>query len=172
MSWDEIARREQAKRDRAARKAEREAEEIRIAKERLAEDEAIRARLAEVERQRWMTRTLRVSNKGLIDVLVHEPHKRGKNWVAIISVDPTMPGGLSRVFFDRARAKGPAKYVVPERLLAGDVLEFGADYMTSFGKKKPNRVFAKVITVTADGIEVKPYKTVEEAIDHKLVRVG
>ena len=87
-------------------------------------------------------------------------------------VDPVMPGGLSRVFFDRARSKGPAKYIVPERLVAGDVLEFGADYVQGTGKLEPNRVFASVLSVTGEGIEVKPYRTYEEAMDHKLVRVG
>jgi len=172
MSWDEIARREKAKQDRAAKRAQEEAERIESEKHRARWMAEMQAKRDEEERQRWLPKSLRVVNRGLLDVLIHCSHRRAKNWVAIVAVDPVMPGGLSRVFFDRARAKGPAKYIVPERLEVGNVLEFGADYVQGTGKVEPNRVFAMVTLVTADHIEVKPYKTYEEALDHKFLRVG
>jgi hypothetical protein len=179
MSWDEIARKEKQRIERAERRAKSEADRLNAIAERAKSDAefrvlcAERAKVdAENERQRWVQRTLRVLNRGLLDVLIHEPHHRGKNWVAIVAVDPTMPGGLSRVFFDRARPRGPAKYIVPERLEAGNVLEFGADYITSVGKAKPNRAFAFVLSTSETAIEIQPYRTYEEAIDHRLVRVG
>ena len=66
-----------------------------------------------------------------------ESHKRGKNWLAIITVDPSKPGGFDRRFAEKA--KGSSYYLLPD-WQPGDALEFGADYYYSGGgRKSPTR---------------------------------
>jgi hypothetical protein len=172
MSWDEIARKEQKRLERIERQKQADTDRLNAIVDRAKCDAACLASVEEAERQRYLPRDLRVSNRGLLDVLIYLRHRRAKNWVAIVAIDPTAPGGLSRIFFEYARRNGPAKYIVPERLEVGNILEFGADYVTSFGRTKPDRIYAFVTGVTNEAIGVHPYPTYEAATGHRLVRVG
>lgn len=88
-----------------------------------------------------MTATkLRVEMGALLDVPIYEPHKRGKNWLAVIELDPASPGGLKRRFFPRAR--GEYYYFIEPGTYA---VEFGADYYSSSYKKHPNRVYGVLV---------------------------
>lgn len=71
-----------------------------------------------------------VEHGALCSVPVYEEHKRGKNWMAIISVNPASPGGIDREFV--ARARGQYYYHV-DAALVGKPVEFGADYYTARG---------------------------------------
>jgi hypothetical protein len=102
---------------------------------------------------------LPVLNGGLLKVPVYEAHFRGSNYVAIIDVDGTCPGGLSRRFIDRG--KGAVLYMLGQ-VGALDVMEFAGDYTTSVGKKKRNRVYGVVVAKTPTELTVKPF---EDAVD-------
>jgi len=87
------------------------------------------------------------ANGALLEAPVREEHARGSNWLAVIDIDGTMPGGLSRRWVDRA--KGACLYLV-EKLALFDAVEFGADYTTSVGTKRPKRWYGVIVAKTDD----------------------
>jgi hypothetical protein len=70
--------------------------------------------------------------------------RRAKNWMAIISVAPSKPGGLERDFM--AKAKGGGRYIL-SGLEVGQPLEFGADDYNSRGRKDPTRWYGYVVKI-------------------------
>lgn len=88
-----------------------------------------------------------VANNVLLEVPIWEAHFRGSNWMAVINVDGSSPGGLSRRFMPRG--KGDCFYLL-EQLQLFDPIEFGADYTTSVGTKKRDRWYG-VVTAVTDG---------------------
>lgn len=163
-------RRRLSEEEKAARKA-KAAETVRRRQE---QRDAMQAEMRERARQiavreaaereeRLRPKTLRVVNRGLIDVLVWHDHHRSRNWVAVVEVNPTARGGLDRNFFQRA-AGNVAKAVVPEWLEAGHLLEFGADYISVAGKRTKTRIYAVVTDVTDRYLGVQPYDSLEEAV--------
>ena len=115
----------QAEKD-AAVKAENDAKEAR----RLA----LRAALALNEEDG--DESFCVEDGCLARVPVWESHSRGKNWLAVITTDPTKPGGLDRDF--AAKAKGDLYYILPA-LTPGQAIEFGGDYYSGRGSKSAKR---------------------------------
>jgi hypothetical protein len=104
---------------------------------------------------------LTVANGALLQAPVFEQHQRGSNWLAIIDVDATMPGGLSRRFLNRGR--GECLYDI-EQLALFDAVEFGADYTTSMGRKNKLR-WHGIVTAKTDGyILVEESKTGATAV--------
>lgn len=99
-------------------------------------------------------------NGSLFKSPVWEDHYRGSNWLAVIDVDGSCPGGLSRRFMPRG--KGESLYLV-EQLGLFDPVEFGADYTTSVGRKKPRRVYGIVIAITELEIVVRQHASGAEA---------
>lgn len=95
---------------------------------------------------------LTVINGSLMQAPVYEAHTRSKNWLARIDVDGTCPGGLSRKFLNTGR--GQCLYDV-EQLGLFEAIEFGADYITSMGKKHPKRWFGIVTAKTDDALWVE-----------------
>jgi hypothetical protein len=90
---------------------------------------------------------LPVANGALLEAPVYESHRRGTNYLAIIDIDGTMPGGLERHFCDSAR--GECLYLV-EKIMLFDALECAADYSTSVGKRKRIRWYGIVLAKTDD----------------------
>ena len=90
-----------------------------------------------------------IEGGALSQVPCWESHGRGKNWMALISANPNSPGGLDRDFCEKA--KGDCFYILPP-LSPGDAVEFGADYYTSNGKKRPERWHGYVVRVLEDRI--------------------
>ena len=86
-----------------------------------------------------------VANNALLEVPIWEAHYRGSNWMAVINVDGSSPGGLSRKFLPKG--KGDCFYLI-EQLQLFDPIEFGADYTTSVGTKKRDRWYGVIIAVT------------------------
>jgi len=78
-----------------------------------------------------------------------ESHSRGKNWLAIISVDPSKPGGLDRDF--AAKAHGDSYYLAPDWSI-GDAVEFGADYYSGGGRKSPTRWYGFVLRILDESV--------------------
>lgn len=93
-------------------------------------------------------------NGALLQVPVYEPHYRGTNYLAIIDVDGTAPGGLSRRFLQRG--KGESFYLI-EQLSLFDAVEFGADYTTSVGAKKRLRCYGFVAAITEMEIVIRSF---------------
>lgn len=104
---------------------------------------------------------LRIANGALLEAPVYEGHRRGKNWLAIIDVDGTAPGGLSRRFLPTAR--GECLYMV-EQMGLFDPVEFAGDYITGVGTKKPNRWYGVVIAKTDDFIDVEEAPSGAQAV--------
>lgn len=174
----DVLRRAKNRHDAAARRAREREDHARLVaslrKDREDAGTAQRAeaeRKAEAERRRWQTQTLRVVNRGLLDVLVHNADPRARNWVAVVQVDPLAPSGLRRRWFERGRARGPARYIVPG-LDRGSILEFAADHVAWSGARVPDRVYAVVLSVSEETIAVQPYKTFEDALGHQFARVA
>lgn len=137
----------------AAAKAEAESK----ADEKRAADEAEKA-AKDAARQAWREANgledgdiaLKVEDGALASVPpgCWKTHTRGKNWLAVITVDPAKPGGLDRDFCQKA--KGSSYYMVPA-IEPGQAVEFGADYYSGGGRKSPTRwygFFFKAIAQT------------------------
>jgi len=97
-------------------------------------------------------RKLTLANGALLQVPIWEKHYRGSNWLAIIDIDATQPGGLARRFVNRG--KGECLFIV-EPIGLFDALEFAADYTTSYGDKKRDRWYGVVTAKTDDFLEVE-----------------
>ncbi len=127
-----------------------EEEQAEIERKKQATREAAEA----AEREKWAPKQFVCMNGALLEVPLWEEHFRGKNWAAIIDIDPLKPGGLSRFWFQRGR--GPCLYVVPNELKVFDAIEFGADYVRGSGYKDPARWYGVVLQISADFLLVKP----------------
>ncbi len=92
---------------------------------------------------------------------VYEDNRRGKNWLAVIEADPLMPGGVYRRWLPRAR--GEFRYMV-NTLRPGAPVEFGADYVTTLGRKHPKRWYGVVRSVTDAAVEIEEVGTAVTAI--------
>jgi hypothetical protein len=95
---------------------------------------------------------LRIEDGALANVPsgLWESHKRGKNWLAVITPSPSSPGGLSRNF--AAKARGDLYYIVPDWSV-GDAVEFGADYYSGKGRKNDKRWYGFVVGFFASKTE-------------------
>jgi hypothetical protein len=95
------------------------------------------------------TFTSKLEQDAMTEVPIYETHSRGRNWLAVIEIDPKSPSGLSRNFVQKARGKF---YYFVTDLKVGDAVEFGADYYTSGGNKSPRRLYALVTEKNAERI--------------------
>ncbi|MCX7910007.1 MAG: hypothetical protein N2505_00275 [Endomicrobia bacterium] len=103
---------------------------------------------------------MEIENGAFITVPVYESHKRGKNWFARIEKNPRSPSGLDREFASHAR--GEYYYIVPNWNV-GDVVEFGADYYTSGGRKHPYREYGVIIEINKEYWKVAIFDKKSEA---------
>lgn len=97
----------------------------------------------------------------LTAVPCYESHKRGKNWAATLTIDPSSPGGLGRNFL--ARGRGEYFYNVQD-LTPGTPVEFGGDYYTGSGGKRAHRFYGVVTEITAEFAEFAEYTTGNAAV--------
>lgn len=102
-----------------------------------------------------------IEDGALIYVPIFEAHKRGKNWLAIIKADPQAPGGYARTFQPNGRGR---YYYLTGKLKPGDAIEFGADYISSGGRKTPNRWYGVVVNVSDTALRLARCATGIEAI--------
>lgn len=139
--------------------AEREAR-IKAERERWANEAEERRRPAPPPKPMEITRTDAIRLGAMESVPVYESHKRGTNWLAVITEDPSKPGGLERRFLERA--KGDFYYMVAG-LHEGDAVEFGADYSSGGGRKSEKRWYGVVTELTDDAVTFKQYPSGPEA---------
>lgn len=93
-------------------------------------------------------------NNVLLSVPVWDTSRnRAKNWLAVVDVDGTKPGGLSRRWMPRARGVG--SYMV-EQLNLFDPVEFGADRVALSGNLVQNRWYGVVVEKTGSHLLVEP----------------
>jgi hypothetical protein len=106
---------------------------------------------------------LKHDHGALTEAPIFETHKRGKNWMAIISIDPTKPGGLERKFMNRAR--GEYRYLIGD-LKEGDPIEFGADYYSCKQRKTPKRFYGVITKITETELMIEEMKTGKGAVKY------
>lgn len=124
----------------AARDAATKAEEEKRAAEKAAKEAARLAFRAEL----GLTgdeQVYRIEQGCLATVPVWEGQSRGKNWLAVISLNPKSPGGLERDF--QPKCKGDLYYDAA-CLTPGTPVEFGADYYSGGGRKNATRWYGYV----------------------------
>lgn len=92
---------------------------------------------------------------------VYDTSRRAKNWLAVIYPEPLMPGGLGRNWMPHAR--GEFLYMV-HTLRVHDPVEFGADYVTTLGRRHPKRWVGVVRTLTESVIEIEEVGSAVAAI--------
>lgn len=97
-----------------------------------------------------------VANGVLLQAPIWEKHFRGTNWLAVIDIDPMMPGGLARRFLNKG--KGECLYVL-EPLALFDPVEFGADYTTTTSKRLRERWYGVVTAITESHLFVEKCDT-------------
>lgn len=108
------------------------------------------------------TLDLDIEAGGLKQAPVWEAHKRGKNWMAKIAIDPTAPGGLKREW--ARKAFGDFTYLVERWMEPSTPVEFGADYYTGSGKKKADRWYGVIESIDATRLRLTRYATARDAI--------
>ena len=109
---------------------------------------------------------LRIENGALANVPsgCWESNRRGKNWLASIGVDPAKPGGLDRIFWDKA--KGDSYYIMSS-VKPGLAVEFGADYYSGRGRKSPTRWYGFVVRVIPATDDSPAYLVLHECVTGK-----
>lgn len=100
------------------------------------------------------------ANGALLSAPVWET-QRAKNWLAVIGIDGTKPGGLARLWLPRAR--GDCYYMV-EQLSVFDPIEFGADRIAWSGNQVKNRWYGVVIEKTPEHLLVEQVESGVQAI--------
>jgi hypothetical protein len=104
---------------------------------------------------------LRQANGALLDAPIYEDGPRRSNYLAIIDIDPTMPGGLARRFADKGR--GECLYL-SEKVDLFDAVEFASDYTTTTGNKHRARWYGVVVAKTEDCLLLEHCSTGANAV--------
>lgn len=106
---------------------------------------------------------LAIINGVLFQAPIYDSSSRGINFLAIIDVDGTQPGGLSRRWASRVRGDG--LYAV-EQIGALDAVEFAADRApyVSGGNRARNRWFGVIVEKTAEKMRVEKCKSGPAAV--------
>lgn len=107
--------------------------------------------------------TLEVDQGAFVDAPVWSTHKNAKNWAAIvIELAPKFQGGINREFFEHA--SGIYRYYVPDHLVPGTPVEFGADVDNS-KNRVVNRWYGVVTEVAADHVSFHKCADAREAVE-------
>jgi hypothetical protein len=87
----------------------------------------------------------RIELSALKDAPVYEHRRHGKNWLAVISLSDTAPGGIAREFIPGA--SGGYLYFV-KGLMPGQAVEFGADYCQTPTRRYKNRAYGVIQSIS------------------------
>jgi hypothetical protein len=135
---------------------EKDALAAKLAAEKAAV-EARRVAAAAEERAKWEPKKFAVLGGALIERPISESHYRSRNWVALVTFNPVLPGGMNREWFERGGGKIET-FILAPRLAVHDVVEFGADYIQGTGKRIPARWYGVVLEVTTTHLLLQPCK--------------
>lgn len=105
-------------------------------------------------------KSMKIVGGALVDAPVYQKHKRGRNWMAKIRPNALVAGGWEREFMPQG--PGDMLYIV-SRVFPGDVLEFGADYTTTLGKRTKSRKYAFVVSIDTLQIRVREFDNAMDA---------
>jgi hypothetical protein len=103
-----------------------------------------------------MTTTIPIEH-GAIETTIHESHKRGRNWAAVL-VGPNA-ARMERQFMRRR-----GRVIDVSDLKVGDAFEVGGDYISSGGNRSPNRAYYVITEMADDHMVVETYDTAAQAI--------
>jgi hypothetical protein len=93
----------------------------------------------------------------VVEPPVYCEHRRGRNWAATVAADPKIAGGVVRSFWQRG--SGDLLYVVPPDLQVNDVVEFGADYISTTPRRHPERWYGVVVSVVPSCLALQQAKS-------------
>ncbi|MGO8332106.1 hypothetical protein ACC778_08270 [Rhizobium ruizarguesonis] len=91
-------------------------------------------------------------------------HKRGRNWAAIMR-------GKNAANCERSFLRAVGEVVDLDCVQAGDVIEFGGDYITGSGRRQPDRRWWYVHDITNDAMTYEPHPTLANALRAARVAV-
>ena len=94
---------------------------------------------------------------------LYDTHSLSKNWLALIRLDPRSPGGIKREFCEKA--KGEEYYYLTSGLYEGAAVEFGVNYYTGSGRKRPARWYGIVKEMKEDLIIFEEFEDARSAIN-------
>jgi len=84
-------------------------------------------------------------------------HRRGRNWGAIVR-------GKNAANCERTFLRVVGEVVDLEAVQAGDVLEFGGDYISGSGRRHPDRRWWHVQDITDDTMTYMRHETLAKAL--------
>lgn len=84
---------------------------------------------------------------------------QARNWMAVVTPDGKGPGGVERVWCPRGR--GRLRYNVVG-LLEGDLVEFGADSVTSAGRRIQTRWCGEIVRINEYLLLCRHYGSLQE----------
>jgi len=94
---------------------------------------------------------------------VWEPmYPGGRNWLAILTENPEVPRGVEREWMERG--KGRFKYNAM-KILEGDLVEFGADYMRPSGHRIVSRWCGEVVRITESELQIRYFADMKELFE-------
>ena len=94
---------------------------------------------------------------------VWEPkYPQGRNWLAVLNEAPEAPGGVEREWVERG--KGRFRYNAT-KILEGDLIEFGADYMYGEGRRIPKRWCGEVVKITESELQIRYFENMKELFE-------
>ncbi len=84
-------------------------------------------------------------------------HKRGRNWAAIMR-------GKNAANCDRVFLRAKGEIVDLEAVQAGDVVEFGGDYISGSGRRQPDRRWWHVHAIEDDALTYESHESLAKAL--------
>ncbi len=84
-------------------------------------------------------------------------HKRGRNWAAIMR-------GKNAANCERDFLNAKGDIVDLDPVEVGDVVEFGGDYITSTGRREPDRRWWHIRAITDDAMNYESHPTLAKAL--------
>ena len=84
-------------------------------------------------------------------------HRRGRNWAAVVS-------GKNAANAQRNFLKAVGRTVDLSQVAVGDVVEFGGDYISSGGIRRPNRCWWLIVKISDEVVSVDPFESLAAAM--------
>ena len=100
---------------------------------------------------------------GIIESPVYDPHKRAKNWCAILNGENSVK--CIRIFVKMRGSK-----IDCSLFKEGMAIEIGGDYISGGGVRHPDRRFYTVKSISGESIETEQHNTLAAAM--KARRLG